>query len=213
MVSALVLCLFVLNTNVWASIEEATKAAEKIQAFYEATRTFTADFEQEVYWRRGEKVRVSRGKVWFKKPGRMRWEYLWPEPLLVVCDGREVFVYNKNDNQVMVFPSGKALSSREILGFMSGKGDLLRDFIIERFERLGEEKIALTLKPRNPNAQVERLRLVADAKSGAIAEIWFWDYLNNLTKIRFKRLQRNQKLSENLFRFAPPKGAEIIRER
>ena len=212
----LVLCLCALiikASNTWASLEEATQAASKIQAFYEATSSFVADFEQEVYWRRGERVKYSKGKVWFKKPGKMRWEYTWPEPLLVVCDGKEVFIYNKNDNQVMVFPSGKALSPKVTLGFMSGKGNLLRDFVIEKFEKLSGGQIALTIRPRIQSAQVERLRLVADAQSGAIAEIWFWDYLSNLTKIRFKNLKRNLDLPEDLFHFVPPKGAEVIRER
>ncbi len=208
----LVLCWCVLITNSALATENPALAiARKVQTLYEGTKSFVADFEQEVYWRRGQEIRLSKGKVWFKKPGLMRWEYTWPEPMLIVCDGRLVYVYSQADNQVMVFPSSKALSPKVTLGFMSGKGNLLRDFdILGYIEE--KDKAALDLRPKIKNAQVERLRLVVDRKSGLIKEIWFWDYLGNLTKIRFQRLRRNVALDNKLFHFTPPKGVEIIRE-
>ena len=213
MVFVLVLCWCALIADPVRAGGEAERVARRIQGFYEATHSFTADFEQEAHWRRGRRVRLSRGKVWFRKPGRMRWEYTWPEPLLVVSDGREVFVYSPRDRQVMVFPGSKALSPRVTLGFMSGRGNLLRDFVLEGAERVAPGVVALTVRPRERNAQVERLRLVAQEESGEIREIWFWDYLGNLTKIRFANLRRNVDLSDDLFRFEPPKGVEVIRER
>ncbi len=213
MVSVLVLCWCVLITSLSSAFAgKAEEIARRVQAYYEATESFSADFEQEVHWKRGNEVRLSRGKVWFKKPGLMRWEYDWPEPLLVVCDGREIFVYSQIDRQVMVFPTGKALSPKVTLGFMSGKGDLLRDFVIKGFEDL-KGTVALDIVPRTPAPQVEKLRLIVDSESGAIKEIWFWDYLGNLTKIRFQHLQRNLSLARELFVFQPPRGVEIIRER
>ena len=213
MAFVLVLCWCVLITSLPAWGGEKEDFARRIQAFYEGTDNFQAEFEQEVYWRRGQKVRLSRGRVWFKKPGLMRWEYTWPDPLLVVCDGKEVYVYSTQDKQVMVFPGSKALSPKVTLGFMSGKGNLLRDFYLEKLEKLPGGKIALLVRPRTSNPQIERLRLLAEASSGRIQEIWFWDYLGNLTKIRFLKVKVNQKMAEELFRFRPPKGVDIIKER
>ena len=213
MVFGLVLCWCVLIISLSQALAgKAEEIAQRVQAYYEATESFSADFEQEVHWKRGSEVRLSRGKVWFKKPGLMRWEYEWPEPLLVVCDGREVFVYSETDQQVMVFPTGKALSPKVTLGFMSGRGNLLRDFVIQGFEPL-KGAVALDIQPKTETPQVEKLRLLVDPETGAIKEIWFWDYLGNLTKIRFRHLQRNVALAKELFVFHPPKGVEIIRER
>ncbi|NPB10052.1 MAG: outer membrane lipoprotein carrier protein LolA [Thermodesulfobacteria bacterium] len=213
MVYVLVLCWCVLTISLRPSqADQAREIAERVQAYYEATKSFVADFEQEVHWHRGQEVRLSRGKVWFKKPGLMRWEYVWPEPLLVVCDGQKIYVYSEIDRQVMIFPSGKALSPKVTLGFMSGKGNLLRDFDIRGMERL-DSLVALDVAPKTQNPQVEKLRLLVDPKTGAIKEIWFWDYLGNLTKIRFRNLQRNVDLPPELFVFHPPKDVEIIRER
>ena len=218
MVYVLVLCWCALTNSLWAGdmalslTEKAQALAAKVQALYEETGSFTADFEQEVLWRRGGTVRLSRGKVWFKKPGLMRWEYRWPESFLIVADGKEVYLYTPEDKQVMIFPSGKVLSPKVTLGFINGRGNLLRDFTIMGYEDLEKGLAALELHPKVENPQVERLRLVVKKANGLITEIWFWDYLGNLTKIRFLRLRRNVAIEDDIFRFKPPKGVEIIRE-
>jgi len=192
---------------------KARDFAARIQSYYEETRNFVAEFEQEVHWRRGSEVKLSKGRVYLQKPGLMRWEYLWPDKLLIVADGRNVYIYSPQDKQVMIFPSGKALSPRTTLGFMTGKGNLLRDFEILSCEELAEGKVKLLLLPKIESPQVAKIALIADAESGAISEIWFWDHLGNLTKIRFFKVKRNVKLSPKLFHFVPPQGVEIVRER
>jgi len=211
-----VLVLFWCALTVSPALAISPKAqdfAARIQAYYEGTQSFVADFEQEVHWRRGKEVRLSKGKVYLQKPGLMRWEYNWPEEFLIVADGRNVYIYSPQDKQVMVFPSGKALSPRTTLGFMTGRGNLLRDFEILSCEKLPDEKIKLLLLPKVESPQVSKIVLLADAQSGAISEIWFWDHLGNLTKIRFSKIKRNLKLPPELFRFVPPKGVEIVKER
>ncbi len=196
-----------------AASPKARELAAKIQAYYENTHNFVAEFEQEVHWRRAEQVRLSKGRVYLQKPGLMRWEYTWPERLLIVADGLNVYIYSPEDKQVMVFPSSKALSPRTTLGFITGKGNLLRDFEILSCEKLGEGRAKLLLAPRIESPQVSKIALLADSRNGALYEIWFWDQLGNLTKIRLLKVKRNIKLSPELFRFVPPEGAEIVKER
>lgn len=200
-------------SQVWANPPKARELLARIQAYYEETHNFVAEFEQEVHWRRGNEVRLSKGKVYLQKPGLMRWEYTWPEELLIVADGLNVYIYSVQDKQVMVFPSGKALSPKTTLGFMTGKGNLQRDFDLLACEELPGGKMKLLLRPRLESSQVAKLALVVDPSTGAISEIWFWDHLGNLTKIRFFKVKRNLKLAPELFRFVPPEGVEIVRER
>ncbi len=192
---------------------DAREVAARIQSFYEKTQSFAGEFEQEVHWRRGAEVRLSKGKVYFKKPGLMRWEYIWPEKLLIVVDRLNVYVYSPQDKQVMIFPTGKALSPKVTLGFMTGKGNLLKDFRFLSCEKRPSGEVVLTVVPKVESPQVAKLALVAEPETGAIKEIWFWDQLGNLTKIRFFKVKRNLQLDPSLFRFTPPKGVEIVRER
>jgi outer membrane lipoprotein-sorting protein len=48
-----------------------------LETHYGATRTLEADF-LERYSESGRQIRVESGKVYFSRPGRMRWEYEAP---------------------------------------------------------------------------------------------------------------------------------------
>src|SRR5678815_5724705 len=87
-----------------ASVQTVVK---KLQARYDSTTGFRADFTQEVESATlGQKVE-ARGKVFFKKPGRMRWEFVEPEQLLV-SDGKFFWLYQPQDKQVIKTPFAQA---------------------------------------------------------------------------------------------------------
>ena len=202
--------------SLWAGVALAAPTAEEIaqrlQARYEDTTSLEARFIQEAFWKSTQRVKVSRGVVFFEKPGKMRWEYKIPEKVLIVADGGNVYVFRPASRQVMVFPSGKALASDITLGFISGRGNILRDFRL-RLEGLGPETATLELVPRKPHPQVERLRVLVDLKTYLIRELWYWDYFGNYTRLIFDDIRLNPRLSEELFTFKPPQGVEIIKER
>ncbi|AEH44670.1 outer membrane lipoprotein carrier protein LolA [Thermodesulfatator indicus DSM 15286] len=213
MVFVLVLCLGVLiNKSLWAA-NLPTEIAQRVEAYYQATKSFAGEFEQEVLFKRGGQVKISKGKVFYKKPGLMRWEYEWPEKLLVIFDGKTIYVYSPKDKQVMVFPLDQSLSSKVTVNFLKGQADILRDFELSSFEKLSEKKVALTLIPKDQETQVQKICLIVTPENGAIKEIWFWDQLENLTKIKFFKIKRNVKLKSSIFHFEPPRDVEIIRQR
>ncbi len=212
MVCVLVLCCCVLISKIALAEISAKDVATRLQNYYEQTKNFTADFEQEVHFLRANQIRFSKGRVYFEKPGLMRWEYTWPEELLIVADKKNIYVYSKKDNQVMIFPKEKSLSSKLMLSFVSGKGNIFEDFRLGPVEELPEGKVALILFPKE-EAQIQKIKLLIDKKNGALLGFSFWDQLGNLTRIKFLKTKRNIHLAKALFNFEPPKGAEIIQER
>src|SRR5262245_45844177 len=48
---------------------------DRMQSFYEGTQDFTASFRQDYTYKAFKRTQTSTGKVLFKKPGMMRWEY------------------------------------------------------------------------------------------------------------------------------------------
>src|SRR5437868_3324683 len=78
-----------------ASVDNIVK---RLQARYDSTAGFRADFTQEIESATlGQKVE-SRGTVFFKKPGRMRWEFSEPQQTLV-SDGTFFWFYQPADKQ------------------------------------------------------------------------------------------------------------------
>ncbi|WP_372682252.1 outer membrane lipoprotein carrier protein LolA, partial [Desulfosarcina sp.] len=68
---------------------------------------FTADFEQESILKAMAVTDTASGRLMVRQPGKMRWEYLVPDPQTIITDGRELWVYRPQENQVLV---GKAPS-------------------------------------------------------------------------------------------------------
>ncbi len=92
--------------SLWAGVALAAPTAEEIaqrlQARYEDTTSLEARFIQEAFWKSTQRVKVSRGVVFFEKPGKMRWEYKIPEKVLIVADRRHVYVFRPASRPVMV---------------------------------------------------------------------------------------------------------------
>ena len=116
-----VLVLFWVLANNFSSLnaQNINEVLEKIQYFYENIKNLRADFLQETTFLDGSKE-IRTGKVWIKKPGKFRWEYESPEKFLIVSDGVQIFIYYPEEKEVLIYPSGKIISSQLALGFMSG---------------------------------------------------------------------------------------------
>ncbi len=68
---------------------------ERVQAYLNGIRTLTSRFEQ-VSGDGG----TATGKLWLARPGRMRFEYDPPVPVLLVANGKNIFYYDKELQQV-----------------------------------------------------------------------------------------------------------------
>src|ERR1043166_8253882 len=80
----------------------AADIAAKVQAFYDKTKTFQADFKQEYYIKLHDKRTTSEGQVAFEKPGKMSWTYAQPNGNRVVSDGQTLKVFEPSNQQMFV---------------------------------------------------------------------------------------------------------------
>jgi outer membrane lipoprotein carrier protein len=205
------------GTKPAGSLDRATDGAtrdvvEHTQARYDATRNFVAAFEQELRVESGAQVIRSNGKVYFAKPGRMRWEYVAPEPQTIVADGSFLWIDQPKDQQVLKMPFREAFQSQTPVSFLLGVGRLERDFAsIERLPTAEDGSLRLRLKPKAESAGgVGDLVLQIDPVTFDIRGATVTDALGNQTRLALSDVRRNQELDDALFRFKPPAGADVI---
>jgi outer membrane lipoprotein carrier protein len=108
--------------------EAGSDVVRKLQARYDATKDFTADFTQTVEAATLGKPLQSAGQVFFKRPGRMRWEFLEPEKQTIIADGKLLWVYQPEHHQVLKPPFRAAFQSATPISFLLGVGQLKIDF-------------------------------------------------------------------------------------
>jgi len=181
---------------------------ERFQAYLRDTQTARADFEQRVYDRERKLVQQSRGSFAFLRPGRFRWTYAQPYPQLIVGDGKRVWIYDEDLNQVTVRAMARALGSTPA-ALLAGAADVERAFeLSDAGQRDGLEW--LEAKPREREAGFELIRLGMGAAGVQAMELV--DQFGQTTVLRFSNIARNPTLDPSAFRFTPPKGADVLGE-
>jgi outer membrane lipoprotein carrier protein len=190
----------------------AAEVARHLQRKYEQVRDFAADFEH-VYEGGVLRKRVSeRGTLLVKKPGMMRWTYTSPEKKEFVSDGRRLYSYVPDDNQVIVSTVPPADEASSPALFLAGKGDTLRDFApsLTSVPGLTASDVALKLVPRTPQREYDWIVLVLDRASLQIRRLVTTDAQGGTSTFIFTRLRENVGLPDKAFAFTIPHGVDVI---
>ncbi len=135
----------------------AAQIAQRLQARYDSTKNFRADFRQETTIVSVGQGEEAFGTVVFMKPGRMHWEFQTPQRQSIIADGTTLWIYQPADRQVLKAPFTAAFASSTPVSFLTGVGRIKDDFTVEP-------------DPRGCNAQRLYVKLVpkGDQSMGAL---------------------------------------------
>jgi len=198
-------CLLPVAFSTAASVSDVV---QKLQARYDSTAGFSANFTQEVESATlGQKVE-SRGTVVFKKPGRMRWEFSEPKQTLV-SDGRFFWLHQPVENQVIKTPFQRAFSTTTPASFLLGVGQLEKDFSITLSGETSEAYQLRLISHEDPEA-IGKLELTVNAKTFDIEQAVVTDPLGNITRLRFSDIDRSTPIQDEVFHFSLPAGVDVI---
>ena len=180
----------------------------KLQARYDATKDFTADFRQTVEAPTLGKPLESSGQVYFKRPGRMRWEFAAPEEQTIVADGRTLWVHQPEHRQVLKAPFRAAFQSATPVSFLFGVGELANDFD-PSLVAADQGVYRLKLVPKRER-EIGVLVLDVDPQTYDIAAAEITDPLGNVTRLVFTNLKRDVGLDDSKFTFRAPPGTDVV---
>ena len=184
----------------------AAKVPPYVTDFFAGLHTLQADFEQQVTDGNNRPLQSSQGHMWIKRPGRFRWDYETPYRQQLVADGKRLWSYDEDLEQVTVQPASEVLTSTPAM-LLSGDKPLETVFNIEEASTTGAGQ-TVTLVPKTDDSNVIRLQVHFSGK--LLTHIDAEDSFGNTTIFSFSNLERNPKLDENIFTFTPPAGADVI---
>lgn len=192
-----------------AAEPDAEAVADRVQARFDATQDFTAAVRQELTVASAGATTTATGTVAFKKPGRMRWELANGSAQIIVADGRTLWFYEPEAEQVLKAPFEAAFRSSTPISFLTGVGRLRDDFTVAS-ARADGDRLALELLPRRRDGDVGALRLQLDPATYDILGAEITDPLGNRTRLFFADLRRNVGLPDARFEFAVPDGVDVV---
>ncbi len=181
---------------------------DRLHEFVADAKTLRAQFSQSVVDRSGKVTNESGGTMQFSRPGKFRWEYVKPYPQLIVGDGEKLWIWDNDLNQVTVKRLTDSLGSTPA-ALLAGSNEIERSFtLVDGGSSEGVEW--LQAKPRDKDTTFESIRMGFGEAGLQVMELV--DTFGQKTIIRFTKVEKNPKLAAGLFKFSPPKGADVVGE-
>ena len=189
-----------------ASAAVDAASLERLRQFVRETQTARTPFTQVVADKNGRVVQTVSGQFDLARPGRFRWSVDKPYKQLLVGDGQKVWVFDPDLNQVIVRNMGEALGASPA-ALLAGKADVESAFSWKD-QPVADGLDWLQATPLSKDSTFSEIRLGFDANGLVALELF--DAFGQKSVVRFTAFERNPKLSPELFKFVPPKGADVI---
>jgi outer membrane lipoprotein carrier protein len=212
------------------STDSAKAIAKLLEEHYRHTQTLRAVF-LERYSAGPRDARIESGTVYFRRPGRMRWEYEAPEKKLFLADGKTVWFYVPADRTVTKAPLKESSDWRTPLALLTGRANLSRlcdriDLVEQKNSPLSHAVLRCLPKgePKPPaNSAAEQdstelpgavdfteVLLEVNSSTGELASVRIRQAGGIEIEYRFGDWQEGLPLPEDMFQFHPPAGVAIV---
>ena len=96
------------------SFAATTDARQRLNTFFTSVSSLQGSFSQQVFSKKGQLIQNSTGDISMSRPGKFRWVYKTPDPQTIVGDGKNIWVYDEDLEQVTIKPMSQAMSSAPI---------------------------------------------------------------------------------------------------
>lgn len=180
-------------------------ALDQFKAFVASTKAAKGEFTQKVV-AQGSKDKVSSGNFVFARPGKFIWSYTKPYDQVLQADGEQLFIYDKDLNQVTTRKLGDALGSSPA-AILFGSNDLEKNFALsEAGARDGLEWLKATPKAKDSSFE----QILIGLKNGTPEAMELKDNFGQTSILAFKKFEKNPALNATSFKFVMPKGADVI---
>lgn len=182
-------------------------SGELLQGKLNAIRSMTANFSQIVKAKQRE-VSRSTGTMALERPGRFRWQTKQPMAQLIIADGKQMWIYDVDLEQVTIKKQEKGLGGTAAL-FLSGYDNTVtRDFDVTQKDE--GKLVVFDLKSKSPKANFQQIKLSFTGDN--LTGIELHDQLGQTTSVKLLDIKLNPKLAAKLFQFKVPAGVDTVQQ-
>jgi len=185
-------------------------ALEALREFVRSTRSGKTSFTQVVVGKSGKTSNPASGSFQFQRPGKFRWVYDKPYEQWIVGDGERLWIYDRDLNQVTVRKLDGALGQSPA-AILAGNDDLERNFEVkEAGLRDGLQWLVAVPKSKDTTFEAVRIGFRIEGGASVLAAMELQDSFGQTSVLLFGKMERNPAMPADVFRFTPPKGADVI---
>jgi outer membrane lipoprotein carrier protein len=201
----------VVGTLLLAMLANGVAAAKKpagdsLHRFFSQVQNYTAQFNQVVLDEALNTIQESSGTLWIERPNRFRWDYDVPFKQQIVADGKKIWVYDQELQQVTVRALTGGLGDTPAV-LLAGRGKLDDNFTVKRIGVQGDLEW-MQLQPKRKDGGFEDIRI--GFEQGRIRILEMVDGFGNTTRVTLRAGKENTKIDTAMFDFKAPKGVDVI---
>ncbi len=153
--------------------------------------------------------KVIQGDVVMERPNQFRWRIVKPYQQELLSDGKKIYIYDKDLDQVVIRPITTSVQDAPALLLIGETSDVSKDFIV-RHHTQGSYQDMFILTPKNAESMIKSIELTY--QGSAILSMRFQDTLDQEVNIQFTDLEQNADVPPDAFQFKVPDGVDIIKE-
>ena len=200
MTNKLLFLLFFVASSAFAD------GVSSLREFYKNTDSMRAKFHQVVNDNKNRKIQEVEGSMQLQRPNKFRWDYNKPYEQQIVSDGKQVFLYDIDLQQVTMRDLSKAIGSSPA-AMLAGGDAVEKSFTLKNAVRKDGLTWVLAL-PKDKDSGFDRVLL--GFKGEKLRKMEMYDSFNHATLITFDDVERNPTLNLETFLFTPPKGVDVV---
>ncbi len=180
---------------------------DALKRFVQDVKSARASFSQVVTSPDGAKKKSASGTFEFQRPNNFRFDYTKPFEQTIVADGRKVWLYDADLNQVTVRNYDQALGATPA-ALLAGNS-IERDFTLTAQPDEGGLQWVLAT-PRSKEGNLRTLRL--GWRGNDLAALDIVDGFGQRSRLDFNRVETNAAISPQRFQYTPPAGADVLNQ-
>lgn len=193
--------------------DPAKDLVNKIEARYQKTTDLTAEFTQTLSIQGFASAMRSTGRVYLKRPGKLRWDYATPTREQIFVEHDTVQFYIPEHQQVLNGQLSRMADSQAPLQLLQGIGRLDEHYRVTVTPNGakgdgGLPLLSLTLPKGGSNQP--RIVIEVEAATHFLRRVELRDVNGTVSTFTFRAITANTGLTDDLFLFTVPKGVDVI---
>ena len=196
---ALVVCV---HSYVQAQAVNEVEIKQKINQAAAALNTMQCDFIQTKHLRMLNDKMVSKGKMYYQKSDKLRWEYVTPYAYVFILNKDKVLVRNKGRNDVIDVNRNKVFKEVARIMMSSVVGNCLsneRNFKTSISESQTEWLATLLPLRKDMRQMFQKIILHFNKQKSYVVKVELFEKNGDHTTIDLKNVRCNDAISANTF--------------
>jgi len=189
-------------------VQADERSIQRLSQLLNQAQSLTARFSQLTLDGTGTQLQETSGEMVLKRPGLFRWHTDAPLEQLLVSNGKTVWLYDPDLEQVTIRNLDQRLTHTPALLLSGDVSKIGESFEISHKEAGGV--VDFILRPKSKETLFDNLRL--SFRNGVVNDMQLVDGVGQRTNILFFGVKMNQPVDTAQFDFKVPEGTDVIQE-